>query len=182
LNLGIIKDTQINKPPVELQNQFATIVEKVEALKEKYQNSLNDLETLYGALSQKAFKGELDLSRIPIPVAVKPKDISMDVPQVEKPDLAVQDEPVKTLETREQILHRLFHGFISDAKTGALSLDDFWRTAEEAFKALLDEEASPLGAADYDRVRDWLFDLLAKGSVVQVFNEEKNRMEIRSVS
>jgi type I restriction enzyme S subunit len=165
-----------------LQTKFATIVEKIEALKEKYQNSLNGLETLYGALSQKAFKGELDLSRIPITKALKPKDIAMDVPQVEKPDLADQDEPVKTTETREQILHRLFHGFISDARTGALPLDDFWRTAEETFTAVLDEEAYPLGSADYDRVRDWLFDLLAKGSVVQVFNEEKNRMEIRPVS
>jgi type I restriction enzyme S subunit len=104
LNLGIIKDTQINKPPIELQNQFATIVEKVEALKEKYQNSLNDLETLYGALSQKAFKGELDLSRIAISEELKPKDIKMDAPQVRKPDLTVQDESVKTQETREQFL------------------------------------------------------------------------------
>jgi hypothetical protein len=28
---------------------------------------LTDLEALYGALSQKAFKGELDLSRVPLP-------------------------------------------------------------------------------------------------------------------
>jgi type I restriction enzyme S subunit len=87
LNLGIIKDTQINKPPVELQNQFATIAEKVEALKKKFQNSLNDLESLYDVLSQKAFKGELDLSRIAISEELKPKDIKMDAPQVRIPDL-----------------------------------------------------------------------------------------------
>ena len=56
----------IPKPPQELQNQFATIVEKVESLKSRYQQSLTDLEALYGALSQKAFKGELDLSRVPL--------------------------------------------------------------------------------------------------------------------
>ena len=37
------------------------------ALKSRYQQSLTELEILYGALSQQAFKGELDLSRVPLP-------------------------------------------------------------------------------------------------------------------
>jgi type I restriction enzyme S subunit len=59
-----VKETQIPIPPIDLQNQLAAIVEKVEGLKSRYQQSLTDLESLYGALSQKAFKGELDLSRV----------------------------------------------------------------------------------------------------------------------
>lgn len=59
----------ICKPPIELQNQFATIVEKTDAIKSSYQQSLTDLESLYGALSQQAFKGELDLSRVALPAA-----------------------------------------------------------------------------------------------------------------
>jgi len=51
-------------PPSDLQNQFAAIVEKVEGIKSSYQQSLADLEALYGTLSQKAFAGELDLSRV----------------------------------------------------------------------------------------------------------------------
>ncbi|MBN1929770.1 MAG: type I restriction endonuclease [Chlorobiaceae bacterium] len=54
-------------PPLDLQNQFANIVEKVESIKSRYQQSLTDLETLYSALSQKAFKGELDLSSVLVP-------------------------------------------------------------------------------------------------------------------
>nr|MBF0223515.1 restriction endonuclease subunit S [Desulfobulbaceae bacterium] len=53
-------------PPINIQNQFAIIVEKVEDIKFRYEQSLVELENLYGALSQKAFKGELDLSRIPL--------------------------------------------------------------------------------------------------------------------
>ena len=49
-----------------MQDQFAIIVEKVESLKSRYRQSLTDLEALYGALSQQAFKGELDLSRVPL--------------------------------------------------------------------------------------------------------------------
>ena len=49
-------------PPIELQNQFASIVEKIEAIKVKYQISLEELERFYGSLSQRVFKGELDLN------------------------------------------------------------------------------------------------------------------------
>lgn len=68
LNFDDIRGLQIVKPAVQLQNQFANIVEKVEDLKSLYQQSLSELENLYGALSQKAFKGELDLSRVVLPV------------------------------------------------------------------------------------------------------------------
>lgn len=54
-----LKETKIPVPPLELQNQFAAVVEKVEALKETYQESLGELEQLYGSLSQRAFRGEL---------------------------------------------------------------------------------------------------------------------------
>ena len=59
LNLSELKMIQIPFPPLPLQKQFAEIVEKVEAMKETYSESLRELENLYGSLSQRAFKGEL---------------------------------------------------------------------------------------------------------------------------
>ncbi|HCY39925.1 MAG TPA: hypothetical protein DHV48_00960 [Prolixibacteraceae bacterium] len=50
-------------PPLSLQTQFAQIVEKTGALKVQYQNSLLELENLYGSLSQRAFRGELTLTQ-----------------------------------------------------------------------------------------------------------------------
>ena len=73
LNLGIIKETKIKRPPIGLQNRFAEIHSHVDLLKSRYQQSLTDLETLYGTLSQKAFKGELDLSRVPQPAIQAPQ-------------------------------------------------------------------------------------------------------------
>ncbi|AJQ27929.1 restriction endonuclease subunit S [Pelosinus fermentans] len=66
INQQSLKSIIIIVPPVNLQNQFAAIVEKVEVLKAKYTQSLTDLENLYGSLSQRAFKGELDLSKVPL--------------------------------------------------------------------------------------------------------------------
>ncbi len=59
-----LKKTLIPLPPLELQNQFANIEEKIISIKSYYQKSLTVQENLYEVLSQKAFKGELDLSRV----------------------------------------------------------------------------------------------------------------------
>ena len=64
INLEILRNLIVPKPPIEIQRTFADIVEKVEGIKSHYQQSLTALENLYGVLSQKVFKGELDLSRV----------------------------------------------------------------------------------------------------------------------
>lgn len=61
LNFKQIENFEIIIPPIELQNQFAQIVERTDGLKAQYQQSLRELEILYGSLSQRAFKGELTL-------------------------------------------------------------------------------------------------------------------------
>lgn len=68
LNVSMKKFLTLNVPvpPLPLQSQFATIVEKIESLKSKYTQDLIELEKLYGSLSQQAFKGELNLSRVPL--------------------------------------------------------------------------------------------------------------------
>jgi type I restriction enzyme S subunit len=46
-------------PPFPLQQKFASIVEKVESLRQNQQSSNHQIENLFNALMQKAFKGEL---------------------------------------------------------------------------------------------------------------------------
>jgi type I restriction enzyme S subunit len=86
------------------QLRFAAIVEKVESLKSSYQQSLTDLETLYGALSQQAFKGELDLSRVPLPendIEEREGKLEVDLIQLHE-KFKVLPEIQKTLETLGQ--------------------------------------------------------------------------------
>ena len=49
--------------------------------------------------------------------------------------------------------------------------------ASKAFD-LMDDQSPPLGAADYDKLKSWLFDLLKSGRIEQRFNEDTNRMEL----
>jgi type I restriction enzyme S subunit len=60
LNLGLIKETKLKHPPIELQRKFAEIHARVDELKISCQTSITDLDALYGGLSHRAFKGELD--------------------------------------------------------------------------------------------------------------------------
>lgn len=64
INQGVIKNINLICPPTDQQNRFALIVKKVETLKIHCKKSLVELENLYASISQRAFNGELDLSRI----------------------------------------------------------------------------------------------------------------------
>jgi len=62
--MSVMKEIPFIYPPLELQDKFVKFSEKVEGLKYQYQQALLNLEAIYGSLSQQAFKGELDLSRL----------------------------------------------------------------------------------------------------------------------
>ncbi len=64
VNIKDLKKIEIIQPPNDIQTQFSGITKRIDKIKFHYHQSLVDLENLYGALSQKAFKGGLDLSRI----------------------------------------------------------------------------------------------------------------------
>jgi len=59
LSQGPILSLKIPLPPLELQQKFAKLVEKVEAMRGKQTKSREKIEETFQALMQKAFKGEL---------------------------------------------------------------------------------------------------------------------------
>ena len=59
LNQTILGNIPIIVPPIEEQNKFAQIVEKVEAQKQKNEQVIEQMDNLFNSLSQRAFKGEL---------------------------------------------------------------------------------------------------------------------------
>ena len=175
LNLGIIKETKLRRPPVDLQNQFAIIIDKIESLKALYQQSLSELENLYGALSQKAFKGKLDLSRIilgKVPEETVSDATQEVVDQVSKLDSYAISDPA----AREKLLRQLFDTFITERKGRTFSMEVFWTQAEQKVLENMDDEGPPLGVADYDKAKEWLFELIKSGNIRQLFYEENNYM------
>jgi type I restriction enzyme S subunit len=59
LNIGLIKNTPVIHPPLDLQQRFARIVESVEQQKVQMREHLEELDTLFASLQSRAFNGEL---------------------------------------------------------------------------------------------------------------------------
>lgn len=63
INLGKLRSMKLIKPPFEQTHRFALVAQHHLTIKEHYRSSLDSLEQLYGSLSQRAFRGELSISR-----------------------------------------------------------------------------------------------------------------------
>ncbi|MGD9366043.1 MAG: restriction endonuclease subunit S [Desulfobacteraceae bacterium] len=180
--LKAFKSLPIRLPSIRLQNKFASIAEKVESVKNSYRRSLSEIENLYGALSQKAFKGELDLSRITVEQTSEPttdtKDSELEQQPISLPllDHKVMADPV----ARENLLQQIFKDYFTEHPKRTGSFKDFWNSVEFSVSDYMDDESPPLDSADYDKFKTWLFDLLKSGRAEQRFNEEKNKMELRT--
>ncbi|MDU9050982.1 MAG: restriction endonuclease subunit S [Candidatus Electrothrix sp. Rat3] len=59
LNFNDVRRIQLTKPPLPLQHRFATIVKSVEQQKSRMKTHLAELDTLFEALQQRAFNGDL---------------------------------------------------------------------------------------------------------------------------
>lgn len=64
VNIKDLKQIKVIKPFLKKQLEYSEKIVKIESLRMKYQVSLDELERFYGSLSQRVFKGELDLSRV----------------------------------------------------------------------------------------------------------------------
>ncbi|HAQ72848.1 MAG TPA: type I restriction endonuclease, partial [Pseudomonas sp.] len=179
LTKGDFEEITIIKPPVEIQNQFAVVVEKVEGIKSRYQQSLADLGSLYGVLSQQAFKGELDLSRValpavhiegksPVAVAV-PAPITTPVIELPETDLLLP-----ALHDRAQLAPLLrfwLEAYRTQLGSAAFSLERFIAVAKTRLAELHPDNDFELRGSDYEHVKAWVFEALDSGRVRQERNQ-----------
>ncbi|HBF25407.1 MULTISPECIES: restriction endonuclease subunit S [Nitrosomonas] len=165
LTKGDFEKITMIKPSFEMQNRFAVIFEKVESIKSRYKQSLADLETLYGALSQQAFKGELDLSRVPIPAqlvapvspgdqATVPEPVVQTVPAIHLPDTGNLLAALENSEARKALIAEWLEAYRQQLGDAPFSVQDFM-------------------VAVSDRLTEWLQTVVEDEGVT---DEQKNRL------
>lgn len=178
-NVGALNKIPFPLPPIELQNHLAFIVEKVEGIKTRYQQSLTDLEALYGALSQQAFKGELDLSRVslpPMPIEGEHTVPSAPLPaQTAAPaiNLPGSDLLLPALENREHLkplLHEWLDAYRAQLGGAAFSVERFMVAAQTQLAESHPDNDFELGGEDYDHIKSWVFEALDDGRLTQSRN------------
>lgn len=190
INQQILSSLPIPIPDEGLQKQFAAIIEKVEAVKSCYQQSLTDLEALYGALSQQAFKGELDLSRVALPAA--PNEGASPVaaavlapiiaPVIELPET---DLLLPALQDRTQLTPLLrfwLEAYRRQLGGAVFSLERFTAAAQTRLAELHPDNDFEWAAGDYEIIKAWVFEALAAGALTQAFDDDGNRIELKATT
>lgn len=183
----------IPNPPPGLQGQFAAVAEKVQDIRTRYQQSLTDLETLYGAISQKAFKGELDLSRIVLPTeqsetTEEKQPVPSVSPEVEVPptiELPAPDDLKSLLsaEVRKAMVEQWLDSYLGQLGSSVFSADSFMEAAQQRLGELLEDDGSEqpnLGVAEYDQLRTLVFQALENGHLTQSYDDAGNRVQVKS--
>lgn len=191
MNTGVLDSLEFPYPSVELQDRFGEIATKVEGAKFRYQQSLADLKALYGALSQQAFKGELDLSRVPMPgiqpeeaIAVAAESLHAPAEQglaINLPDISLLLDAVQGPVRQQDILRfwlKAYHGQFADSP---VSVQHFMAAAQTRLAELHPDNDFELGANDYEHIKTWVFEALAAGTLAQAFDDVGNRIELRAV-
>ncbi|WP_431609267.1 restriction endonuclease subunit S [Chryseobacterium sp. 'Rf worker isolate 10'] len=131
INQEILGSSRIPLPPKKLQNQFAAIVEKTEILKTQLQSSLSDLEELYASLTQRAFKGELDLSAVEIDKTLLP-----DVQKVE-PVISIPPNLQKAILLSDKINKQFGSiGKITKVPSALTRQLEHWNKLQNQFKSI----------------------------------------------
>ncbi|EGQ9823630.1 restriction endonuclease subunit S [Vibrio harveyi] len=175
-----LKTAQLPVPPIELQNQFAAIVEKVEALKSCYQKSLTDLESLYGALSQQAFKGELDLSQVQLPEPEQLVDeVAISIPEPEAidqtvaihlPESGLLPDALTDKEKRKDLFTFWLEDYCKQISNTPFSAKDFFSIAHTHITKLHPDAEFEFSLDDYDQIKSWVFEGLEQGHIKQTQN------------
>ncbi|EPS3381284.1 restriction endonuclease subunit S [Vibrio parahaemolyticus] len=184
LNLGLIKETKLRLPPIESQHEFASIHEKVEQVKRSYQRSLNDLESLYGALSQKVFKGDLDLSQVPLQALEQSTaEVATALPGQEEQSSDEDDNIVIKLPdsnklpgaltnkgTRKDLLAFWLEDYCKQIGKTQFSASEFFSIAHTRITELHPDAEFEFSLDDYDQIKNWVFEALNSGRLQQAQN------------
>lgn len=174
------------KPPKPLQNKFTTIVQQVENTKRYYKKSLNKLNELFGSLSQRAFHGELDLSKM---ITIKVSDTSaLDVSSSRAEDLKellnvstfvrkeiVEEKDDINQKNNKNMTSEELNKLIEELNTNRKSEPK--KDIEELLLQLLNgnialnakEKGNLISGFTFGEIRDKLFELLDNKKITQTF-------------
>ncbi|MBD2802944.1 restriction endonuclease subunit S [Xenorhabdus sp. M] len=194
VNQGVIENIKIIRPPMDLQNQFAAIVKKVESIRSLYQQSLTDLECLYGALSQQAFNGELDLSQVSMPKlptedaitvsqgeqATMPAPVVQTVPAIHLPDNDSLLPALENAEARKTLIEEWLEAYRTQLADTPFLLQQFMELAQSRLAEIHPDNDFVLGTSDFEHIKAWVFEALATGKLSQVFDDAGNCIELKA--
>ena len=184
-----LSKVRIPCPPISIQNRFATIVEKVEDTKVMLQESLDSFETMFAAFSDKAFKGQLDLSRVVVSnldtehvqesIGLEASD---DVSSFELPSPA-KGKKFKGPKSRKTALKNWLSAYSMHLGDEPVEADSFIALVQQKLSDLESDSdiewySHEIGIEEYDEMKKWIFEELKSNRLSQNYDDETNRVRV----
>ncbi|MFD2518252.1 restriction endonuclease subunit S [Salinimicrobium flavum] len=160
INLKILRNLKVPKPPRKLQTEFAGKISEIEELKNLYQFHLLELNNFYNRLSQDAFKRELDLDRIELKTTEINTNFSFDIDEVK---ISVE-KPSKNNISKKKLAEIIFSSFGKND----FSIDTLRSLISEKYEKQSTEELKSL-----------LKDLLESNQIEQTYNQKEKQIKFR---
>lgn len=177
-------------PSITRQREFSLVASRIAALRDTYEQNIVDFESLYSALNEKIFKGELDLSRVPLPgtqieeeitVAAEPLQIPAEQGlAIHLPDTDNLSDALKSSEARQRLLSRWLEAYRSQLGNTPFSAQHFRAVTQDWLAERYPDNDFELGVNDYEHIKAWVFEALAAGTLTQVLDEAGNRIELKA--
>jgi type I restriction enzyme S subunit len=135
------------------------------------------LEVLYGALSQQAFKGELDLSHVPLSGIKPEEEETVDTKPLQAraeeslaihlPDTDNLLNALENAEAREALITQWLEVYRGQLGNMPFSVQRFMTAAQTRLAELHPEADFELSANDYEHIKTWVFEALADDRLQQ---------------
>jgi len=168
-----LKKLEIIVPPLKLQDKFATIVQQVEATKKHYQQSLNELNQLFGSLSQRAFRGELDLSKMEIEIPAEDTWTKKALAKQEAYEKALEEKVYKSdMSAVETVTFKTISTENIETYIMNLIKDDNFDIDEIKHQFGID--------LAYDDFKKHFYGLLEEGKIIQKFDTQNKKMKFKA--
>lgn len=144
-------------------------------------------------MSQQAFKGELDLSRVPLSDDAEPQEPQTAVPEAITPPAAPPNATylpdtellLAALNDRthlKELLSFWLEAFSTQLNGAAFSAQAFFAAAQTRVAELHPDNDFELGADAYEQVKLWVFEALDSGRLTQGYADADNRVTLTSQS
>ncbi|MBK8654707.1 MAG: restriction endonuclease subunit S [Haliscomenobacter sp.] len=174
INAKELQGIKILIPPIEIQNQFAEIVEQVKKIKIRYYESRDELKELFAALNQKAFKGELDFNEdFDFEDQATAKD-AIDIAPIEQsfPEKIEQspEEQPRNIKNHQPVFDDLLPFINQHFRNGFFTFEDLKKTTIQV--GWID---------DFEMLKDFVFQLIRENKIRQVFADASFKAELSEV-
>ncbi len=187
VNIKDLRTISVYAPPFKLQERYESFAAKLTDEEEAIQQSQRIINSLFSSLQQKAFRGELDLSRLQLaPEAEAPAVTSVPQPVVVEGRYTRPGSFIAPADIEQQLLamEKRLEGDKSEPLPWS---EDFfkYRTLSQilqppfSFAKIWSAVGQDFAEPNYEIVKNKVFEYVVAGVLKQEFNEEQREIVFR---